>query len=301
MPAKARTIHGDDLLYRFLTDLFADDTGAYGQVPQLMLASMGVWLPLDVYRQLPVLLPWVVRDPSCRPRGGSIDDWSSPNSLGYLRDDNSLIKSLPRSLSISSSRQPHLNGARMATEFVAAHVWRTCTDGGDLASRRPSLNSFVPNLVWLPSQVAKLTDREGSTVQVTLQGLAWAIYRNAPVERRLKAVVEESWSLLPEPADTDLPERIDPQELNWFVSTDRFLVTRMQRLNSVVGALDKLARGQVIDTKVVTSRYTAGLPSISPSARAALRDYLVRFAVAREEHHGLPGIGGRDSCPVTES
>ena len=277
-------IHGDDLLYRFLADLFADDAGAYGQVPQLMLASMGVWLPLDVYRQLPVMLPWVVRDPSCRPGKGRVDQWGSPNSLGYLRDDNSLIKGLPRSLSIRSSRQPHLNGARMATEFVAAHIWRTCSDGGDLASRRPSLNSFVPNLVWLPSQVAKLTDREGSMVQATLQSIAWSLYRSAPVERRLVTVVEEAWSLLPEPAG--LPTGIDPRELNWFVSTDRFLATRIQRLESVVDALDKLANGQVIDAKVVTSRYTAGLPSVSPSARAALRDYLARFAVARQEPSG---------------
>jgi len=288
-------IHGDDLLYRFLADLFADDTGAYGQVPELMLASMGVWLPLDVYRQLPVMLPWVVRDPSCRPRNGSVDQWGSPNVLGYLRDDNSLIKSLPRSLSIRSPRQPHLNGARMATEFVAAHVWRTCTDGGDLASRRPSLNSFVPNLVWLPSQVAKLTDREGSTVQVTLQSLAWSLYRSAPVERRLDSVVEEAWSLLPKPAE--LSKGIDPRELNWFVSTDRFLATRIQRLNSVIGALDKLANGQVIDTKVVTSRYTAGLPSVSPSVRAALRDHLARFAVACQAPSGS-ARGGRDNCPA---
>jgi hypothetical protein len=201
--------------------------------------------------------------------------------MGYFRDDNSLIKSLPRSLSIRSPRQPHLNGARMATEFVAAHVWRTCNDGGDLASRRPSLNSFVPNLVWLPSQVAKLTDREGSTVQVTLQSLAWALYRNAPVEPWLETVVDEAWSLLPEPAAP--LEGFDPEELNWFVSTDRFLSSRRQRLHSVIGALDKLANGQPIDAKVVSARYTAGLPGVSQAARAALRDYLVQFAGSQHD------------------
>lgn len=49
VPSKPRVVHGDDLLYRFLAELFADASGAYRRVPQLMFVSMGVWFPLDLY------------------------------------------------------------------------------------------------------------------------------------------------------------------------------------------------------------------------------------------------------------
>ena len=82
-----------------------------------MVCAMGVWLPLDVYERFPILLPWVVRDPTCRGHKskGIPDQWGSPNELGFLRDDNSLIKSLPRSLPIQSESSADLDGARMGT------------------------------------------------------------------------------------------------------------------------------------------------------------------------------------------
>lgn len=177
MAAKPKVVHGDDLIYRFLRDLFTDDEGEYGAVPRALLAATGIWFPTSVYQTNPVLAPFAVRDASCRGGKGKPDIWGSPDSAGYLRDDNSLIKGIPRSLAIRAPSQKHLNGRRMATEFVAAHVWRQCADGGTLASRRPLLNSFVPNVVWLPSQIAKLTDIEGSLVQRTLQEMSWALYR----------------------------------------------------------------------------------------------------------------------------
>ena len=285
LPPKPKVVHGDDLLYRFLLDLFADDDATYGHVPQLMLVSMGVWLPLDAYAQLPVLLPWVVRDPTCRAGAGRPDQWGAPNPQGYFRDDNSLVKALPRSLAIRASRQPHLNGRRMATEFVAAHVWRTCTDAGALASRRPLLNSFVPNLVWLPGQVAKLTDREGGLVQRTLQSVSWQVYRSAPVKPDLKPIVEEAWALLPEPAP--LPVPVDPELLNWFVTSERFFATRRTRLASVRRALDDIAAGRPLDAKVVSRRYTEGLPLVTAAARDSLAKHLDRFA-GEQSHSGGP-------------
>lgn len=284
LPPKPKVVHGDDLLYRFLLDLFGDDDAAYGHVPQLMLVSMGVWLPLDAYAQFPVLLPWVVRDPTCRAGTGRSDQWGAPNPQGYFRDDNSLVKALPRSLAIRASRQPHLNGRRMATEFVAAHVWRTCTDAGALASRRPLLNSFVPNLVWLPGQVAKLTDREGGLVQRTLQSVSWQVYRSAPVKPDLEPIVEEAWALLPEPAS--LPAHVDPELLNWFVTSERFFATRRDRLASVRRALDDIAAGRPLDAKVVSRRYTEGLPSVTAAARESLAQHLDRFAGEHAESCG---------------
>ena len=272
-----RLVHGDDLLYRFFNNLLADTRDNLAAIPQLLLETMAVWLPPTTYARWPVLLPWVVRDPSCRgrPRNGVPDRWGSPDDRGYLRDDNSLIKSLPRSLEITGPARSGLAGARIGTEFVAAHVWLRVNGSTVLASRWPELNSFVPNLVWLPSQVAKLTDREGSGVQETLQAMAWQIYRPVAVEPTYEQIVKRSWALLP------VPERaigtIRHEELNWFEPTERFYRTREERLRSVVEALLQLEAGKGIAAKVITSRYGQGLPGVSAEARSDLRSYLCQF------------------------
>lgn len=158
--ARQKVVHGDDLLYRFFVDLFESEPELIGVVPQLLVQSMAIWLPLDAYRHSPILLPWVVRDPTCRgSKARNIpDEWGSPNGDGFFRDDNSLVKSVPRSLNIRGPKGSRLNGRRMGSEFVAAHIWRK-VDSDRLASRIPLLNTFVPNLVWLPSQVSKLGSR----------------------------------------------------------------------------------------------------------------------------------------------
>lgn len=268
-----RRINGDDLLYRFFADLFADDSDLAAALPARMLATMGIWLPVEVYRDWPVLLPWVVRDPSCRGNRGKgiADQWGAPDGQGFLRDDNSLIKALPRSLPVVTPTTGPLSGARMGNEFVASHVWRV-VDHSALASRVPLLNSFVPNLVWLPAQVSKLSDREGSPVQATLQAMAWRLYREAPVAAHLRDVVEEAWRLIPEPTvDVDLPD------LNFFEPTTRFYATRRTRLESVLRALKRLRDGLDLDEKVVTTRYTEGLPALDGSVRDELLQHLCRF------------------------
>ena len=47
LPPKAKVVHGEDLLYRFLLDLFALDEAAYGHVPQLMLVQLQLRLRTD--------------------------------------------------------------------------------------------------------------------------------------------------------------------------------------------------------------------------------------------------------------
>jgi hypothetical protein len=276
VPTKKKVVHGDDLLYRFFQDVLPRDPELFARVPELLLGTMSIWLPLDIYREWPVLLPWVVRDPTCRgsKAKGIPDQWSAPDATGYLRDDNSLIKSLPRALSVRGPVGSHMSGARMGTEFVAAHVWRK-VHHAKLASRVPLLNSFVPNLVWLPGQIAKLTDVEGGVVQRTLQAMSHAIYRDYPVADHLKEVVAEAWALIPEPEIN--VKSVELVQLNWFESTPRFFAMRSARLREVAAALDLLDVGQALPNKVVSRRYTQGLPTIDLKYRQSLRAHLRRF------------------------
>lgn len=274
-PRQKKEVHGDDLLYRFFQDALVKEPELFAKVPQMMLEAMGIWFPRATYEHWPVLLPWVVRDPKCRGNRarGLVDEWGSPNELGYLRDDNSLVKALPRSLAIKTGGFANLRGARMGTEFVASHVWREVLGTDELASRHPLLNSFIPNLVWLPIQVAKLTDREGGVVQQALQSMAWGIYHDAPVAQHLEELVEDVWKMIPKPA----PVKISDAALNRFEVTQQFLATRGRRLNEVICALERLSAGESLTEKVITTRYTAGLPQVGETARAELLNHLKRF------------------------
>ena len=43
-----RVVHGDDLLYRFFQEALASQPELFRAVPQLLLTTMAVWLPLEV-------------------------------------------------------------------------------------------------------------------------------------------------------------------------------------------------------------------------------------------------------------
>lgn len=275
-------VHGDDLLYRFFLRLSESEPELFAVVPQLFVESMAIWLPLEVYQHSPVVLPWVVRDSKCRAnKPKSIpDQWSAPNGSGYLRDYNSLIKSLPRSLGVRGPKGSRLNGKRMGTEFVASHIWRKL-DGGQSANQVPILNTFVPNLVWLPSQIAKLSDLDGGIVQQTLKVMSHRIYAGAPIDEHLRPIVAEAWSMLPLPeAPTEID--VDLEKLNWFVSTERFLALRKARLAQVIDALNALDAGEPLTQKVIATRYTEGLPAVDADRRKRLLEFLSRFVAPPE-------------------
>ena len=200
--------------------------------------------------------------------------WSSPDDAGFLRDDNSLVKAIPRSLAIRGPQGSHLHDARMGTEFVAAHIWRV-VNHTQLASRLPLLNSFVPNLVWLPSQVAKLSDRQDGIVQKTLEAISYRLYRDQPVSAHVEDAVKQAWALIPPPS-VELVD-FDPDDLNWFCTSPGFFRTRLSRLNAVIAALEAIEGGSPPPERVVTRRYAAGMPLVAPEARSVLRAFLEQF------------------------
>jgi hypothetical protein len=138
----------------------------------------------------------------------------------------------------------------------------------------------LPNLVWLPAEVAKLTDYEGGPFQRAAQDLSVALYRNAPVNLAVSAVAEEAWALIgaPDAVDPDIQSRVRQADgVNWFATTSAFFRTRRTRVDQIARALEALERGDRLHAKVVSSRYTAGLPSVDPAARAELLAWLERF------------------------
>jgi len=266
-----REIKGDDLLYRFFNEVLPSHPQLFEKIPRLLVVSMGVWFPKSLYQEMPVLLPWVLRDPECRgrKRKGEVlvpDQWGSPTKQGHLRDDNSLVKGLPKSLRITSKTKSFIHDRHLGNEFVASHIWRENLSGV-LASRIPILNTFVPNLVWLPSQVAKLSDREGGPIQTALKEISWSLYRRVPLTEEARQIADRSWALLPEPASL---QQVLEDEVNWFVTTPRFISTRKSKLTSVINALERIAVGAELPQTFEPSRYRIGLPQVARAERDRL-------------------------------
>ncbi|MCH8900293.1 MAG: hypothetical protein IH942_07365 [Acidobacteria bacterium] len=276
-----RLIDGNNILYHYLQkDLQDRDPELFGALVADLIASLGIWLPQDAYQRMPLLLPWAVRDPDSRgnKRRGIEDQWGSPNDEGRFRDDNSLIKGLPKRLAIVPGLVSEYRNARMGNGFVAAHIWRIRADG-ELATRRWDTYSFVPNIMWLPAQVAKLTDREGAYAQRYLQALSLKLYRDAPITDDLRPFVEAPWSLLPDPGipEADLP---DLSDLSFFECDDTFFASRKRAIGDVLGALQSLERGDILNKKLISSRYGDGLPSVSAGRRSALMGELASYLAA---------------------
>lgn len=257
-------IDGNNIIYHHLQkDLKNNDLELFQKFIVMVINDLGIWFSPEVYQLMPILRPYVVRDSNCRRRQGGVEAWGAPDENGYLRDDNSLIKDLPNSLYIHSPKK-YYNGNRIGKGFTASHIWRAIKYSkvrAKLASNDPMLNSFVPNLVWLPKQVAKLTDREGSFAQLYLQSLSLKIYRNQDVSKELNNYVEEAWKMLKRP---EIPEKNLPEikELSFFQPTNRFFNNRKNNLLKVCQAFESLKNEEPINGRVITTRYKEGLPAL---------------------------------------
>jgi hypothetical protein len=283
--ARRLKVEGNDILYHFLQKtLLENDYDQFRELSVRMVASLGIWLPPRIYARFPILLPYAVRDPTCRGNKskGMPDEWGSPGPAGHFRDDNSLVKGLPRSLTIENRANPLVHRRVMGSSFVASHVWRELASAGH-AARDARTYSFVPNLIWLPSQVSKLTDREGSFVQCYLQALSTRIYSQLELSPKLERIVRPIWDELrvrEESLEMPLP---DPADLNYFEVNDLWIVRRIQTLRLVIQGLGESENGGPPGRKIISTRFTDGLPLLPSTARESLATWLKTYANAVDE------------------
>jgi hypothetical protein len=273
-------LNGHHVLYHYLQkDLLRNDIWLFQMLTARLVTSLGVWMHPDLYRRYPLLRPFAVRDPASRGdrKRGIPDQWGSPDKRGLFRDDNSLVKAMPYALSINAPKNPQYNGRRVEKGFVASHVWREMPEHG-LASRHPLTYSFVPNLVWLPAEVSKLTDREGSFAQAYLQALAIRIYRDVPVTPALAGVVEEAWGMLPDPPAIPQEGLPAPEDLAFFMPSERFYRRNLKDLHQILDAISSVQSGTHTGERVISSRYGEGLNSISVSSLRRLLSQLQAYA-----------------------
>lgn len=269
---------GDHLTYEFFSDLFERRPELGVEFADEFAARLAVWLPVEVYRRCPVLLPWVVRDSECRRNAAQNrpEQWGAPNDCGYFRDDNSMVKNLARNVPVRGPRESSMNEKCLGRGWVASHIWRSHNGNAKAANTDPMLNTFVPNLVWLPRQIAKLSDRDMEPVQTALKQYSRAIYGNVEVEPKFASLVQDEWAKLPDP---ERGLEINLSKLNWLDVPENFVDKRRRATRHVVDAIECIAEGRPITRWRVCHRYVDGLPSIN-------RDKLIALAERLRPHAG---------------
>lgn len=273
---KSQKIDVRNILYHYLQrDLQVADPDFFRQVTARLVPRLAIWPSPSIYGRLPLLVPYARRESGIRGNKakGIPDNWGAPDENGYFRDDNSLVKKVPVPLSVSSTFRPYRAG-KIGNGFVAAHIWRSMS-APEGAARHPLTYSFVPNLVWLPSQVAALSDFDGSQVQRLLQRISLDLYRDAARRDEHSGLIEEIWDLLPAPEDhgEPLPSR---DELSFFESTEAFFSRRAKMIQGVGSAL---ISGQP-QGKVISTRYTEGIPEVAADRRVPLGEFFINYAEA---------------------
>mgnify|MGYP000849630705 CR=1 FL=1 len=264
-------------LYRYLYEGMTSGPIAdqFQQLSLDLIQRLGIWWSQDVYTTLPVMVPWCIRDRSCRYDQGP-ESWGSPRSDGYLRDDNSIIKKLPLPLFISGPKGSPYHGRRPWRGFTACHIWRDLPSG-ELAGADPWLYSFVPNLIWLPSWLAPLTDRQGGDIQGVLQRTSIALFRDVQVRESVTEYVERAWSKLPAPT---AGHALAPSALQTFDPVRAFFTRRLNYIERFVRGCDDILSGVALTKKLICTRYTSELPTLDPVEIRQFRDTLEQYRVA---------------------
>ena len=287
---KGSSIDGNHLLYHYLEkDLREGDIWLFQMLAARLFTSLGIWFPPALYSRIPILIPFAVRDPSCRPaRSGGPDQWGCPNQLGYFRDDNSLVKGLPRSSKIHSPTNP-LYHHRTSWEWLrrSPRLADTCELGSaahPLLQESP--NEYVRPQSRLAAEPSCQAHRQGGIIRT---GLPTSL-GDQDLQGMLRLVVTcATWSTMrgtnfrhrkgSPPRGLPDPERLSP----YFAVTDKFTRRRFESMATVKAALDRVATRDCLSGKVISSRYTQGLPELKPEDIAELRGFLSKLLKGGKE------------------
>jgi hypothetical protein len=286
MPSKGARLElsGESVLYPYLQkELLHEDIWLFQLVATRLVTALGIWIHPKIYVRSPLLLPHAVRDQYARSHhSGENDQWGAPNQYGYLRDDNSLIKEIVKCLEIQSSR-PHYKGRQIgrAGGWVASHVWQKRRNG-DWASQHHLTNSFVPNLVWLPTPLSRLSDRSGSFVQAYLQALSYKLYRHEVFAPAMRRIVDRAWRELKRP---EIPEQglAEMEELNFFSFDEAWFERRQEKLRKTAESIEEVAQGRPALPGLKPTRYRNGLRRVPGRNLRRLASWLREYIRAGEQ------------------
>jgi len=242
-----------------------------------LVIRYGIWPSINSYK----LAPWLARYALRRQRhriddrapGEKRDLWGMPDESGYFADDNSLLKSTFKNLSISGISNPY-EGRKITSGLVCCHIWPSTTGN-------PLLFSFLPNLVWIPKSLSRFTDvfqdREPHKVHFVLQKISHDRYRDVAVSTG-ESEVEKAWLQLIEPK-IDVANVYSLNEMNSEPSLSKRVGVRHSRLLTFLdAAIDQSASAPKRFSKRYHLGFGSGIDkSVPPITSIVSRDKLVEL------------------------
>lgn len=293
-PTQQSSVAGSSAIFQSLARVFQRGGDQQRDAARQILLRAGVWLPVETYRHWPVALPWIVRDNSVSSTktkadntGKSLMKTASPTT-GLMRTDNSPVGGLKKGLPVewagglgeTFKSKPIKAGAH---EWMQSHCWSFLFGTTQSAATHPLTNSFVPNLVWLPHALGRLTDDERLVFADELRSIAWARYRHVEVDPAFREVVREAWSLLEPPLSREVG-RDELTRVNEFKVPAKFYTTKVEMVRNLYRVVEMLQEGVDVGAVGLTPAvYLESLASADTDAIAALQQHLLPFSVAARQ------------------
>ncbi len=133
----------------------------------------------------------------------------------------------------------------------------------------------MPNMVWMPSALSALSDMHESHVQLLLQRSSVALFRNVEVANPVRYYAEYAWHRLPTPRYEG--RSLSTNELAVFDADHAFVRRRVNYLTAFVHGAEAVLESGQLRRKLISTRYTAGLPLLDPAAIADFRDAMLQY------------------------
>lgn len=165
----------------------------------------------------------------------------------------------------------------MGEKWVASHVWMTMKNGYH-ACQWECANSFIPDLVWLPKQLSKLTDDDGSYAQQFIKHISYLLYRDIPFSGSTKEMIDGIWDELETPGIEPV-SKFKLDDLNYFDHKDKWINRKKATLHRELTSIVAILNNHEADVpEIYNVKYTSTLREVSESMsnkdKEAFKDWL---------------------------
>ena len=264
-------------------DLRYDDFPFFFQVSFRFILDLAIWIEPEAYKKLPIFEPVAYRDQNWK-KLGFVRGQANP-STALLVDDNTYVKNYMNGGTrfISSKKISYYNDKQLVSGsgFVACHIWDEVGPGKAKATGIHEIFTFIPNIVWLPQDVAYLTDIPGSQIKDILKQLSVNLYHGEKMAKTdLQLIVDASWEKLLEiPHNQLIPKKAIPNrdEYNLMKGFDSAIDNKISRHMGHAEALIEHGNGRPIPPHLNTNKYVGTMHLTDPAKARTLGLWLEEY------------------------
>ena len=197
-------------------------------------------------------------------------------STALFVDDNSMIKNYAQGKVVSSKKIQYYDGKKISEGFWACHIWDRLEDE-TLTNTDNSLFSFIPNIVWLPKELSRLTDHV-PIVKDVLKQLSVHIYGQLRMPNQaLQSIVDESWEKLSNSRYNQvIPKSALPaiDDFNTMIIPDRTISRKVRKLKKYTKGLLEHGHGRIVPPDSQVHKYGRTIVDTDMSSALTLGQWL---------------------------